>query len=137
MRSQLEEQSSRLGLDPYVEFLGRISDEQLPLCYGASNCFVLPTRALECFGLIVLESFATETPVIASRVAAIPELVSVQGESWLFEPGNAQQLADRMLRFLGQELKGPAGLRNFASQFDKPLILQKWEQLLFQLRQKT
>jgi glycosyltransferase involved in cell wall biosynthesis len=55
-----------------ISLLGRVPEADLPACYAAADCFVLPTRALECFGLIVLEAFAAGTPVIASNAAAIP-----------------------------------------------------------------
>ena len=74
LRPNLEKRVRDLRRESTVKFLGRLAESQIPLCYAAADCFILPTRALECFGLIVLESFAAGTPVIAARVAAIPEL---------------------------------------------------------------
>ncbi len=90
----------------------------------------LPTRALECFGLIVLEAFAAGTPVIASRVAAIPELAACQGDEWMFAPGNAQELADRMRRFLQGDLTTRINLRETACEYDRPLVVRQWKELL-------
>ena len=130
LRSNLEQRVRDLRLEGTVKFLGRLSEKQIPLCYAAADCFVLPTRTLECFGLIVLESFATGTPVIAARVAAIPELAQVQGESWLFEPGNAADLAARMEARLAGRLTCLADIRAFAERFDRPKILEQWSGLL-------
>ena len=55
-RASLEAQAAAAGLGDRVAFLGRIPDAELVNCLAAADCFVLPTRALECFGLIVLES---------------------------------------------------------------------------------
>ena len=129
--SSLEKRVCDLQLEETVKFLGRLPEEQIPLCYAAADCFVLPTRALECFGLIVLESFAAGTPVIASRVAAIPELAQIQGDNWLFEPGNPADLADRMEAFLTGRLTPSANVRAFAERFDRPEILEKWSEILF------
>ncbi len=62
LRELLQEQIRNAGLTDTVFLLGRLPEEQLPMVYAAANCFVLPTRALECFGLIALEAFACNTP---------------------------------------------------------------------------
>jgi glycosyltransferase involved in cell wall biosynthesis len=48
-----------------VTFLGRVEDRLLPLAYAACDAFVLPTRALECFGLIALEALSAGRPVLS------------------------------------------------------------------------
>lgn len=130
LRETLQQQIDNAGLQDSVFLLGRLPEDQLAISYAAADCFVLPTRALECFGLIVLEAFACDTPVIASSAAAIPELAAQQGDDWMFEPGNSPQLADRMKRFLLGELKQNLSLREFALQYDRPVIQQRWERLL-------
>jgi glycosyltransferase involved in cell wall biosynthesis len=129
-RELLQQMIEDAGLQSCVRLLGRLPEEQLASAYAAADCFVLPTRALECFGLIVLESFACNTPVIASSVAAIPELAERQGTEWMFEPNRADQLADRMNDFLSGRLQVTRNLRNLALEFDKPTILKQWERLL-------
>ncbi len=130
LKEQLSLQIEAQELQENVFLLGRLAEDQLPLAYAAADCFVLPTRALECFGLIVLEAFACNTPVIASNVAAIPELAERQGKDWMFEPGNAEQLADRMQAFVEGRLRPSADLRSIAMEFDKPKILAEWERIL-------
>jgi glycosyltransferase involved in cell wall biosynthesis len=129
LRSRLEGMIRERDLEEHVRLLGPIPEETLPRCYGAADCFVLPTRTLECFGLIVLEAFACQTPVIASRAGAIPELASVQGEAWLFEPSDAHALADRMQRFLSGELRPSIDLRAAALAYDKRRRLARWQRL--------
>jgi len=130
LRESLQQRIAAAGLQQHVELVGRLSEEQLAGCYAAADCFVLPTKALECFGLIVLEAFACNTPVIASNVAAIPELAERQGKDWMFEPGNAEQLADRMQAFLEHRLKPTADLRAIAMEYDKAKVLKEWERIL-------
>lgn len=130
LRETLQQQIDHAGLQDSVFLLGRLPEEQLAISYAAADCFVLPTRALECFGLIVLEAFACQTPVIASDVAAIPELARRQGDRWMFEPGDVERLAARMRAFVQGELKPTQDLREIALQFDKPKILQQWTELL-------
>jgi glycosyltransferase involved in cell wall biosynthesis len=135
LRESLQQRIQSVGLQDSVMLLGRLPEEQLADCYAAADCFVLPTKALECFGLIVLEAFACNTPVIAANVAAIPELAERQGLDWMFEPGDVKQLADRMQAFLEQRLKPTVDLRAVAMEYDKPKVLADWERILVVSRQ--
>jgi glycosyltransferase involved in cell wall biosynthesis len=130
LRESLEQQVRRLSLTDRVQFIGRVTEPDLPLRYAAADCFILPTRALECFGLIVLEAFAAGTPVIASQAAAIPELADRQGPGWDFEPGDARGLAQRMEAFLKGELRPSVDLQQIASEFDRPRLFPQWRTLL-------
>ncbi|MDP1797020.1 MAG: glycosyltransferase family 4 protein [Planctomycetaceae bacterium] len=126
LRGELEALSTELGLSDSVLFPGRVSEDDLPLMFAAADCFVLPTRALECFGLIVLEAYAAGIPVIASRVGAIPELVEPMGEDWLVPPDDPPRLATAMLRFLRQELVPRTDLRTYSEKFDRVRVLPAW-----------
>ena len=127
----LRGQIASANLQNHVFLIGRIADGQLPLCFAAADCFVLPTRALECFGLIVLESFATGTPVIATPVGAIPELVSQQGDNWLAADATAPAIADRIACFLRRELAWERdSLRQIAEDYSAEKGMQRMCELL-------
>lgn len=130
LRESLERQVRDLQLSDRVQFIGRVTEPDLPIRYAAADCFVLPTRALECFGLIVLEAFAAGTPVIASRAAAIPELADRQGPGWDFEPGDVHGLAQRMESFLKGQLQPSGDLQQIAAEFDRSKLFPKWRALL-------
>jgi len=132
LQREFEYEISKLGLQEYVYLLGRISEHDLPLTYAAADCFVLPTRALECFGLIVLEAFACNTPVIATPVGSIPEVMGkYANQGWLSENMSANAIADKMKMFLKGELKtDSANLRQHASQYATSAILPKFEKIL-------
>ncbi len=106
-RPRLETLARERGLESCVHFLGRLSDSDAALAYEAADLFVLPTRALECFGIIALEAMARGCPVVASRAGAIPEVVGEILPECLFEPGDAAQLAALLQRFVTQELSLP------------------------------
>lgn len=57
---------------------------------------VVPSIWYETFGLVVIEAFACGTPVIASRIGALAELVRDGVTGLLFEPGNSHALAEKM-----------------------------------------
>lgn len=75
MAAQLE----RAGLTGRVGFLGTISDERLAAVYRGANLLVLPSLS-EGFGLPALEAMACGVPVVASKNAALPEVLGGAGE---------------------------------------------------------
>lgn len=69
---QCHEEATRLGIDGRVTFLGR--QERVNELLAASDVFLLPSLE-ESFGLAALEAMAAGTPVIATRVGGLPEVV--------------------------------------------------------------
>lgn len=76
-----------------IRFMGRVSDDVLRLLYEAADYFLLPTRSLECFGLIILEAYGYGLPVLATDVAAIPELVAAVSPQMLVTPDDVEAMA--------------------------------------------
>ena len=72
LRPSLEALSRELGVADRIQFPGRLDDEALTLWYEAADLFLLPTTALECFGLITLEAFAFGCPVLSTDACALP-----------------------------------------------------------------
>lgn len=125
-------------LEDTVFLLGRIPEADLPLCYAAADCFVLPTRALECFGLIILESYACGVPVIATPVGAIPELVERHGREWLAAGTDSKAIADRMGAFLRRELAADPGRpRALAEEYRAECGLESLTRLLLPAHVQT
>jgi len=130
LRPQFQQQAIDSGLGECVRFLGRVAEEDVPLCYAAADCFVLPTRALECFGIIILEAYAAGTPVIGTRVAAIPELIQHAGEEWLVKPDAPRELADKMRMVVNGDLSmTPQALRKITEAYRSARTLQRLENL--------
>ena len=74
-------------------------DEEKADAYSASDVFVLPTRA-ETTGLVLLESMACGTPVVAFGVGGVPEAVRAGETGELAEPENAKDLALKVISLL-------------------------------------
>lgn len=112
-RPALERQARELGLDGRVRFLGTLDDRGLVPCYRAADVSVVPTVALEGFGIVCLESLACGTPVIATGVGGLPEVLAPLDPSLVVQPGDAVALAAR--------LRGPlperAACRAYAERF--------------------
>lgn len=75
MRAELEQQVQQAGLTDRVQFLGFIPEEDLATTYAAADLSIVPSSALEGFGLISLESLACGTPVLVTPVGGLPDTV--------------------------------------------------------------
>lgn len=97
--SRLQALSSAYGLDDFVTFLGRRSQETLPYYYSAADVVVMPSH-YESFGMVALEAMACGTPVVASQVGGLAFLVQ-DGETGYHIPvGDVEALSDRLLNLL-------------------------------------
>ncbi len=116
-RERLEALAQRLGLgEDRVRFLGRQPDGVLADLYAAVDLTVVPSLALEGFGLIVLESLASGTPVIASDTGGMAEVLPDLQDDLLVPPGDVDGLAARLRRAINRagqpsEPRGVPGLR--------------------------
>lgn len=113
LRQELEQLVKAGNLSDTVHFVGRVSESDLPKMYGACDAFVLPTAELECFGLIALEALACGRPVLATPVAAIPEVLSNFEKEWLAKTPDESGIAELIDTFLsgGLPMHSPAELR--------------------------
>jgi glycosyltransferase involved in cell wall biosynthesis len=100
LANTLQTQIEELELTNNVKLLGYVPDEQLSLCYRAANFSVVPTVALEGFGLIVIESLAAGTPVLGTPIGGIPEILRPFSEDLVFEGYNPNQLATGIIAAL-------------------------------------
>ncbi len=80
-------------------FLGAVEESELSAIYNMADVFVMPTGAIEMFGMAAVEAQACGKPVVASRHGGLPEVISER--SGLFFPnGDAEALADQLLLLL-------------------------------------
>lgn len=75
LRAALESRVRALGLTDTVRFLGFVPDESLALAYRAADLNVIPTTALEGFGLTAVEALAAGTPSIVTPIGGLPEIL--------------------------------------------------------------
>ena len=76
-----------------AEWLGPKSSSEVKELMGDATVLVLASEWYEPFGRVAIESFSKATPVIASRLAGMPEIVHDQQTGLLFNPGDASDLA--------------------------------------------
>jgi glycosyltransferase involved in cell wall biosynthesis len=76
-----------------IEWLGRRQPREVLALLGEAACLVMPSIVYETFGRTIIEAYAKGTPVVASRLGAMAELVHEGRTGLLFEPGNPSDLA--------------------------------------------
>lgn len=110
-RKKLEDRAAHLGMESNVWFLGRVDEETLVTCYQAADISVVPSKALEGFGLVVLESLACGTPVVASNVDGLSEALGPFSPTLLVPPEDASALASRLQGVLNGSVSVPSADR--------------------------
>ena len=118
---QLRRLSSSLKLDGAVTWLGDVSRSQLIEEYNRCHLFCLPS-VQEGFGIVLLEAMAAGKPIVASRAAAIPEVVP---HGILVEPESGEALAAGIAELYRSAQKraalGQIG-NEWVEQFDAPRV---------------
>jgi len=102
-RAPAEELAKKRGVEKDVLFLGQQNEVQEKL--SQADLFLLPSQ-LESFGLAALEAMACETPVIATNVGGLPEVVEHGVDGYLIEVGDVAAGAKYALGLLQREDRG-------------------------------
>jgi glycosyltransferase involved in cell wall biosynthesis len=121
-RAALERRASDLRLGDTVRFTGRLDDGALVDLYRAADVSVVPSVALEGFGLVVLEALACGTPVLASDVGGLAEALAGLDPTLIVPTAQPAALAERLTRALEEPSSLPDAqrCRSYAETFSWP-----------------
>jgi glycosyltransferase involved in cell wall biosynthesis len=134
-RAALAQLADRLGVADRVVFRGRISGAELQASYARAAVCVLPsvrdTRGdTEGLGVVLLEAMNHGTPVVASRIGGIPDIVEDGVSGLLVPPADAAALAAAIRRVLSDPALarrlGEGGRRRLHDRFSWRAIVQRW-----------
>ena len=96
LRSHIESIIDKYDLGDNIKLLGYVPDVDLPKLYRAADYTVVPTVALEGFGLITLESLASGTPVFVTPIGGLPEAVCGLSPELVFISATPESMADKL-----------------------------------------
>jgi len=122
-----QEMAASLGLTDEVTFHGVVSNERLAELYAQADVFVLPAIVddrgdTEGLGVVLVEALAFRTPVVASAVGGIPDVVIDEKTGLLVREKDPAALAAAVTRLLLNPVLADrlaaAGLRHAQSYFD-------------------
>jgi len=106
LRGSYQRQAEALGLSRKIKFLGRLDETTLIKTYQSSDIFILPSiNRHEAFGLVLTEAMACGVPVIASNLPGVRTVFRDGLDGLTVEPGNAQDLAEKLAELIGDEPK--------------------------------
>lgn len=94
-REPLEKLARESGLADRVRFLGHVDDEELRTAYLRCDVFCQPGTA-ELQSLVTLEALSASKPVVLANAMALPHLVDNGINGYLFEPGDRNDLAEKL-----------------------------------------
>jgi glycosyltransferase involved in cell wall biosynthesis len=130
LRKDLTGLIRELGLQNRVGLAGHVPDAELARFYSSADWFVLPTAALEGFGLVILESLSCGTPVLGTRVGAIPEVLSGFDPDWIIDRATPESIAAGIRSALEKPAPDPQALhRRVAAQYDWLRIAEQYREL--------
>lgn len=95
LREDLEALAAQLGIADSVDFLGHKSRAEVASLMQRARVLALPSSS-EGYPLVVVEALACGTPVVASRVGGIPEIMASDEAGTLVAPGDIESLASAL-----------------------------------------
>lgn len=116
----LERRVAALRIMDHVIFTGFVPEEDLPMIYRLSQCFVIASIA-ELLSLATLQAMASGMPVIAAKAGALEELVHDPANGLLFNVGDIEEMAHCMVEILSNDVlrrEMGAKSREYSQQYD-------------------
>ena len=128
LEAELEAQVAMLRLGGTVRFAGFLPEDRLRSLVAAADCVVVPSR-YEPFGLVAVEASALGTPVVASDVGGLGEIIIDGLTGHLVPPADATALAEGIAAVLdaptASEVMALAARRRVAEEFTWPRIARQ------------
>jgi glycosyltransferase involved in cell wall biosynthesis len=100
LKEQLELLIQEEKVSDCVQLVGLVPRESLPLYFRCADLFVLPTTAIEGFGLVTAEALSSGIPVMGTPVGATIEILQRIDQRLLFKNTSPEALAEGMETFL-------------------------------------
>jgi glycosyltransferase involved in cell wall biosynthesis len=91
-----------------VTFAGRFARAEAGRVYAGLDLVVVPSLCPESFSFVVREAQQADVPVVAARIGALPKAIEGDPRALAFEPGNVDDLAEKLRAAAGGSL-GAAG----------------------------
>ena len=115
IREKLESRARRLRVSDRVRFTGTLSRTELVRYYNAADCLVL-CSSREGMPNVILESLACGTPVVATPVGGVPEIVKDRVAGVLMEQRSPARLVAAIAELFAR-YPGARATRAYAEQF--------------------
>lgn len=135
LKPELEDITSHDGLP--VEFLGFRSQSDVFKYIGRAEFVVVPSECYETFGMAIIEAYACGTPVIASRIGSLNEIVEEGVTGVKFDPCNPQDLAEKVQMLWDNSERRKCMRETVRKTFENKYSAEKNFQALMSIYEKT
>lgn len=112
---------------PKIEFLSRVSDEELKGYYSSCQAVIFPQE--EDFGIVAIEALSSGKPLIAFRGGDIPEHMEENKMGVLFDEQNPDAIIDAIERFQKLSFDGEY-IRSKVLKFDREIFKEKMKNFI-------
>jgi len=116
--------AKQLGIADRVHFTGYVSDAELRAKLTAGSVFVMPSVA-ELQSIATLEAMASGLPIVAANAMALPHLVHDGENGFLFEPGNPDDLAEKLTTVLTMPDEQIMAMKKTSLRYIEPHDIQR------------
>jgi len=121
-RREYTNRATEMGLASHVTFTGQVEDPMGSGVYAAADIVCQVSRWEEVFGYVIAEAMSCGKPMVATRVGGIPELVEDGKTGFVAERGDAEVIADRIMKLVAdpalRKRMGQAGREAARTKFD-------------------
>ncbi len=128
--------AEELGVDACCTFTGPLANPEVLRRMAGAAATVVPSRS-EAFGLVNVESMAVGTPVVASAVGGITEIVRHGVDGFLVPPDDPPALAESLATLLTrpdlQRRLGASARERFLAQFEQQSMIERQAEWLERL----
>jgi len=119
------------GRDEGIMFPGFIEEKLLPEFYSMCDVFVLPSvDSPEAFGMVQVEAMFCGTPVVASDIAGVRDVIKKTKMGKLVPPKNVPALADAIVDVIGKRRKYVVSREKILSEYGVSRTVMEFEALL-------
>ncbi|NHV98521.1 MAG: glycosyltransferase family 4 protein [Thaumarchaeota archaeon] len=126
------------GLEANVKLTGWIPHEDVPRYLNELKLLVLPSFT-EGLPNILLEAMACGTPVLATPVGAIPDIIKDSETGFLLKSNDPKQIAERIVELLNRpellEMVGINAYNYIKKNFSYEKALEAWRRVLMSVNQ--
>ena len=118
--------------NPRVRFVGRLPNDELGRYYQHAIAAIAPSVGFETFGIVLIEAFRQETPVIARRIGPFPEIVAQAGGGELFSTDDELIQAMRKLQQHPRDRAemGRRGYRACRERWSEDVVITRYLELV-------
>jgi glycosyltransferase involved in cell wall biosynthesis len=141
LKNTLINLANELKIKNNIIFLKAVPYNRIHEIHAISDITVLPSiptkNWMEQFGYILIEAMACGKPIVASRSGAIPEIVINNETGFLVEPGNINELAEKISLLISdnklREKMGYKGRARVEKKFSYEVIIPKIKELYYSI----